>query len=143
MSDQENIKAASALFEAWNAGDLSRLEPYQGDDYTLEQPGAPGPMNKEQAMAYLHNFLTAFPGSQFEVLLTITQGDYVVQHWRATGTNGGPLRSPSGAIIPPSGKNVVVTGSSTSVVKNGKVVRSWNFWDLASLLGQMGVIPPM
>jgi predicted ester cyclase len=92
---------------------------------------------------YNQNFLTAFPGSQFEILLTIAQGDYVVNHWRASGVNSGPLRSPSGTMIPPTGKKVTLVGSTTSQVKDGKVVRSWNFWDMTSLLGQIGLMPPM
>jgi hypothetical protein len=38
---------------------------------------------------------------------------------------------------------VTLVGSTTSQVKNGKVTRSWAFWDLSSLLGQMGLLPPM
>jgi predicted ester cyclase len=143
MSEQENIKAASAFFEAWNAGDLSGSEAYEADNFVAENPGAAGPLNSEQNRKYLENFITAFPGSKFEVLLTVTQGDYVVQHWRATGTNSGVLHSPSGAAIPPTGKRVVIVGSTTSEIKNGKVVHTWGFWDLSSMLGQMGLLPPM
>jgi steroid delta-isomerase-like uncharacterized protein len=143
MSEQENIKAASAFYDAWNAGDLSRMDRYHADDQTSEQPGGAGPLNKQQARMYLQNFLNAFPGSHFEVLLTVVQGDYVVQNWKVTGTNSGPLQSPSGVTIPPTGKKVTVTGSTTSEVKNGKVTRYWSYWDLSSLLGQMGLLPPM
>jgi len=105
MSEQENIKAAHAFFDAWNAGDLSHGEPYQTDGHVAEGPGAAGPMNKEQNRAYLQNFLTAFPGSKFEVLLTVTQGDYIVMHWRVGGgAHTGPLHTPSGGVLPPTGK---------------------------------------
>jgi steroid delta-isomerase-like uncharacterized protein len=144
MSEQENIKAAHAFFEAWNDGDLSKSDPYQADDVIVEQPGAPGPMDREQSRMYLQNFLTAFPGSKFEVLLTITQGDYVVDHWKVSGgAHSNPLQTPSGGSIPPTGKTATVMGSTTSLVKNGKVTHSWGFWDLASLLGQLGLLPPM
>jgi steroid delta-isomerase-like uncharacterized protein len=143
MSEQANIQAASAFYEAWNAGDLNKMDPYQADNYVSEQPGAAGVLDKERSKMYLQNFLTAFPGSRFEVLRTISQGDYVVQHWKVSGTNSGTLHSPSGAAIPPTGKSVVVTGSTTSEVKNGKIVRQWAYWDLAGLLAQMGLLPPM
>ncbi len=143
MSEQENIKAAQSFFEAWNSGDLSKNEAYVADNYVDEGPGAPGPMNVEQSRAYNQNFLTAFPGSKFEVLLTVTQGDYVVTNWKVSGVHSGPLQTPSGGSIPPTGKRATLTGSSTALVKNGKVVHGWNFWDLASLLGQIGLLPPM
>jgi predicted ester cyclase len=144
MSEQENIKAAHAFFDAWNAGDLSKADTFEADGFMAEGPGAAGPMNREQNRMYLQNFLTAFPGSKFEVLLTLTQGDYVVTHWKVSGgAHSGPLHTPSGGVIPPTGKTAIVVGSTTSLVKNNKVTHSWTFWDMASLLGQLGLLPPM
>lgn len=144
MSDQENLKAARSFFDAWNAGDFTQAEAYNAPDFMAEAPGAPGPLNQEQNRMYLQNFATAFPGVKFEILLSISQGDYVVLHWKASGgTHSGPLMSPSGASIPPTGKSATVMGSSTAQVKNGKVSHSWTFWDMASLLGQLGLLPPM
>jgi steroid delta-isomerase-like uncharacterized protein len=143
MSEQESIKAARAFFEAWNAGDLNRNDAFTADDFMQEGPGAPGPMNVEQSRMYNQNFLTAFPGSKFEVLRTIAQGDYVVMNWKITGTHHGPLQTPSGGTIPPTGKTATLVGSTTSEVGDGKVVHSWNFWDMASLLVQLGLLPPM
>ena len=144
MSEQENIKAAHAFFDAWNAGDLSKGDVHNAPDFMAEGPGAPGPMNTEQNRMYSQNFLTAFPGSKFEIVLTVAQGDYVVLNWKVGGgAHTGPLRAPSGAIIPPTGKSVTLVGSTTSQVKNGKVTHSWAFWDMTSLLGQLGLLPPM
>jgi predicted ester cyclase len=143
MSEQENIKAAQSFIEAWNSGDLNKNAQYEAENYLGEAPGSPGPLNAVQNRAYNQNFLTAFPGSKFEVVLTVTQGDYVVTNWKVSGVHTGPLQTPSGGTIPPTGKRASLTGSSTAQVKNGKVVHSWNFWDLASLLGQLGLLPPM
>jgi predicted ester cyclase len=92
---------------------------------------------------YNQSFLTAFPGSKFEVLHTISQGDYVVVNWRASGAHTGPLQLPSGSTIQPTGKTATVLGSTTFQIENGKITRSLNFWDLASFLGQLGLLPPM
>jgi steroid delta-isomerase-like uncharacterized protein len=143
MSEQENIKAAAAFFEAWNAGDLSRDSAYSADDFMAEVPGAPGPLNREQATMYNQNFLTAFPGSKFEVLRTISQGDYVVMHWKISGKNTGALQTPSGGVVPPTGRTGTVVGSTTSQLRDGKVIHTWTFWDMASLLNQLGLLPPM
>ncbi len=144
MSEQENIKAAHSFFDAWNAGDLSRGDIYEADGFMSEGPGAAGPMNREQNRMYLQNFLTAFPGSKFELLLTIVQGDYVVTHWKVGGgAHTGPLRTPTGGTVPPTGKKVTVVGSTTAQLKNGKLIYSWTFWDMASFLGQLGLLPPM
>jgi len=144
MSEQENIKAAHAFFDAWNAGDLSKGDPYEADGFMAEGPGAAGPMNKQQNRAYIQNFLTAFPGSKFEALLTVVQGDYVVVNWKVGGgAHTGPLHTPSGGVVPPTGKTATLVGSTTSQVKHGKITHSWTFWDMTSLLGQLGLLPPM
>jgi steroid delta-isomerase-like uncharacterized protein len=143
MSEQENLKAANAFFEAWNSGNLRMSLAYLADDFKGEAPGSPAPLNGEQNLAYNQNFMTAFPGTKFKVLLTVMQGDYVVTNWTITGKNTGPLHSPSGAVIPPTGKTVTTNGSTTSQLRNGKIVYSWTFFDMAGLLGQLGLIPTM
>lgn len=143
MSEQVNLRAARAFFDAWNSGDLNKADAYEADDFMAEGPGAPGPMTTTQNRTYVQNFLTAFPGSQFEEWLTVSEGEYVVTHWRISGTHSAPLHSPSGAAIPPTGKRVTLTGSTTSQIREGKVVRTWNYWDMASLLAQIGLLPPM
>jgi steroid delta-isomerase-like uncharacterized protein len=143
MSEQENIKAANAFYDIWNGGDLSKLAPFHADNFMADNPGLPGPVNSTQHRAYLQNFLTAFPGSKFEVLLTLVQGDYVVTNWKVSGVHTGPLQTPSGGSIPPTGKKILLTGSTTAQVKNGKVVHDSSFWDMSSLLGQLGLLPPM
>ncbi len=143
MAEQANIQVARAFFDAWNAHDLNQFDQYEADDMTVEAPGTPGPMTKAQNRMYNQGFITAFPDGHFDVTLTVAQGDYVVLHWSATGTHTGPMATPSGGTVPPTGKAARVTGSSTFEIKNGKVTRSWTFWDMTSLLGQLGLMPAM
>lgn len=143
MSEQDNIKVAKASFDAWNAHDFSQLDALEADGLMVEGPGAPGPMNKEQARMYNEGYLTAFPDIHFEVTRTIAQGDFVVVHWTGTGTHTGPMRTPSGGTIPPTGKKGMVSGSSTFEIKNGKIVHGWTYWDMTALLGQLGLMPAM
>ncbi|MDR3577424.1 MAG: ester cyclase [Anaerolineaceae bacterium] len=143
MSEQDNIKIARSFFDAWNSGDLSRSAPYEASDMKIEAPGAPASLDREQNRKYNQNFLTAFPGSKFEVMLIVAQGDYVVQNWTITGKNTGPMQSPSGNMIAPTGKVVTLSGSSTTQIKNGKIVHGWTYWDMASFLTQLGLLPPM
>jgi predicted ester cyclase len=77
------------------------------------------------------------------VLPTIAQGDYVVTNWKVSGTHKDPLQTPSGGSIPPTGKNARLMGNTTAQVKSSNVGRVWNYWDMTSLLGQLGLLPPM
>ena len=143
MPEQDNIKIARANFDAINAQDLDKWSALQTADVMTEGTGAPAPMNREQNRMFIQGFLTAFPDLHFEVTRAIAQGNDVVLHWTATGTHNGPLPTPTGGSIPATAKKAAVAGSSTFELKDGKITRGWIFWDMTSLLGQLGVLPPM
>jgi steroid delta-isomerase-like uncharacterized protein len=143
MSEQENTRIAEKFFEALNAHDLSRTKPLEAANYKSKAPGAPDAMDAEQSRAYTQGFITAFPDLNFELTQKIAQGEYVVINWIGRGTHNGNLRTPTGGTIPPTGKKAAVHGSTTYQITNGKVVRSWIFWDMVSLLSQLGLMPPM
>jgi len=141
MSEQENVRVAEKLFEAINAHNLTQGLDYYAPDYLYEAPGVPGQFNREQAQAYTQGFLDAFPDLHFEIKHKISQGDYVVINWSASGTHTGPLTTPTGDQLPPTGKKAVVPGSTTYEFISGKVSRSWVHWDMVTLLAQLGLMP--
>jgi steroid delta-isomerase-like uncharacterized protein len=143
MSEQENIRVAEKLFEAINAHDLDRGSDYETDDYKFEGPGSNGALNRDQGRAYIQGFINAFPDLHFELKQKIAQGDYVVINWVASGTHTGPLLTPTGATIPPTGKKATTPGSTTYQIKNGKAMAAWTYWDMVTLLAQLGLMPGM
>jgi len=102
-----------------------------------------GPRTSWEKRLFAQAYLAAFPDAHPEVTLLIAQGNYVVAHITATGTHTGPLSTPTGSSIAATGKLVVMKASETHELQDGKIFRSWSFADLASLLGQLGVMPPM
>ena len=143
MSEQHNIKVLRANFEALNAQEWDKWSQLRAADFMAEVPGAPAPLNIEQLRMFNQNYRTAFPDGHVDVTLMIAQGNYVVAHWTGTGTHTGPLPTPTGSSIPATGKKVVLKGSDTYELKGGEIFRSWTFVDMASLLGQLGLLPPM
>ena len=100
-------------------------------------------MNRAQSRLFAQAYLKAFPDARLEVTLLIAQGTYVVAHTTATGTQTGPLHTPTGNSIPATGKQVLLKASETYQLKGGKISRLWGFFDRVSLLGQLGLMPPM
>ena len=143
MSVQENTSIAEKFFEAINAHDLNRTKPLEAPNYKSKATGFPDAMDADQARAYTQGFITAFPDLNFEISQKIAQGDFVVFNWIARGAHTGNLRTPTGSMIPPTGKKAAVHGSTTYEIKNGKAVRSWIFWDMVTLLTQLGLMPGM
>ena len=143
MSEQENVASVEKLFAALNARELGSTDAMYAADFQAESPGRPEPMTLEQSRENLQGFLTAFPDLSFELGAKVAQGDFVAVTWVANGTHTGPLPTPSGDSIPATNKKVTNTGSSFYHFENGKIIRVKTFWDMASLLMQIGMMPGM
>ena len=143
MSEQENTRLALKFFEGLNSHVAGANRDLQTADYRQESPGAPEALNTEQAEGYINGFFEAFPDLHFDIRHTIAQGDYVVVNWMASGTHTGGMRTPTGAVLPATGKKAMVPGSTTYLFKGGKAAQSWVHWDMVTLLAQLGLMPGM
>ena len=146
MSELDNIHIAEKLFDAINAHNLNLGDSYQAVDYKFEGPGTDrngGALNRDQAKAYTQGFITGFPDLHFELTHRVAQGEFVVINWVGSGTHTGPLPTPTGDTLPATGKKAAVFGSTTYQFKNGKAVKGWTYWDMVSLLSQLGMMPGM
>jgi predicted ester cyclase len=76
--------------------------------------------------------------THFTIEDVIAEGDKVVTRWTARGTHKGELQG-----IPPTGKQVVVTGIVINRLVNGKLEEGWSNFDALGMLQQLGVIPSM
>jgi steroid delta-isomerase-like uncharacterized protein len=143
MSEQDNVRIASGYMEALNSHDYERVRAYHAESFQALLPGAPGPAGEAAHRAFMQANWDAFPDLTFRSTLTIAQGDYVVTNWIGEGTHTGPLATPTGGSIPATGIKGTIPGSDTIEIKNGKIVRAEVYFDVASLLGQLGLMPPM
>jgi ketosteroid isomerase-like protein len=143
MSEQDNIRAVEQAFDDINTKNLGRSADLYDPGYKFEGPGAPGPMPYEPSLAYIQGFITAFPDLHFALKHKIADGDNVAVTWTAIGTHTGPMLTPTGATIPPTGKKGVINGCTTYEFKGNKIVASATYWDMVSLLTQLGLMPGM
>jgi hypothetical protein len=65
----------------------------------------------------------------------------VVVNWVGSGTHTGPLRTPTGDMLPATGKKARVPGSTTYQFRGNLASRSWQYWDMVTLLAQLGLMP--
>ncbi len=140
MSEQENIRITRKLFDSLNSHDVNENIQYLANDVKTTGTGAPKVLDKEGSRAYTQQFMDAFPDLHFDVKEIIAQGDWVAATWTARGTHNAPLVSPGGDTIPPTHKKTEVPGSTIFQFKNDKVVRQEIYWDMMTLLMQLGVV---
>lgn len=141
MSEQENSRIAKMFFERLNRREIDAVPEYEHADMTTEAPDVAGSMTRDQYKEYLQGYLDAFPDLHFNLLQTIAQGNYVVVIWHASGTHSGPMRAPNGDMIPATNRKGVVEGNTLYEFRGGKIARTKNFWDVAGLLMQLGLMP--
>jgi len=83
----------------------------------------------------LDRYVNAFPDGRLTVDQQTTDGAFVTTRWTLTGTHTGELDG-----IPPSGRQVTVSGITISRVEGDLVVEEWTSWDRLGLLVQLGAI---
>jgi predicted ester cyclase len=94
-----------------------------------------GPAGWKENMNF---WLGAFPDGKVEVTNVIDGGDSVAVEYTGRGTNTGPMPTPEGE-MPPTGKSVKLSFVDIWQFEGGKVVGGRNYFDAASLMGQLGV----
>ena len=106
-------------------------------DHIYHDPGSPwvqtGPRGMKELIGTYHN---AVKDARWDVQAMLTGGDVVVTRWTGSGTHTGELMG-----IAPTGKPVKVDGIWMHRIADGKIVESWNCWDMLGMLQQLGVIP--
>src|SRR4051812_42733606 len=136
MSEQ-NQQTAQRFFEIYSSGDLDQLDPIVAPDAVDHDPYNPhGNDGLEGVKKTMAMYREAFPDVHFAIEDQIEADDRVVTRWTATGTHDGELMG-----VPASHKTSTVTGMSIDRFEDGKVVESWNQWDVMGLMQNIGAVP--
>ena len=135
MGNPQNEQIAARGFEAFNTGDLSIVDEVTADNAVNHDPAQPeearGPEGFKQIIQLYRG---AFPDLHIEIEEQFSDGDLVCTRWSSSGTNDGELMG-----MPPTGKHATSSGIAIDKIQDGKVVETWNQWDNAGLMQQLGI----
>jgi predicted ester cyclase len=134
MSIEENKAIVRRHFEQFcNRGHCAAANEMYTADYihhNLLTPHAPlSPQHEQDPVVMLR---IALPDLRITIDSMMVKGEEVVVRWRITGTDKGGL---GGA--PPTGNQVMIMGTSTFRVDDGKIVKDWLQLDLLRILQQI------
>ena len=90
-------------------------------------------IEREQFKGYLQISLDAFPDLVVTVEDQIAEGDKVVTRWTAQGTHRGSFFG-----LEATGKQVRLQAIHIHQIKNGKIARLWEEFDMFGLRQQLG-----
>ena len=123
--------------EPWE-GKMGVIDELVAPDYVGHDPSQPELHGPEGVKGFITSYLSAFPDGRITIDEQLEEGELVASRWTGRGTHRGDLMG-----IPPTGKQVTVSGITVSRVKNGKVVEEWSNWDTLGMLQQLGAVPAM
>ena len=124
--------------EAWASRNLEKLESLHADDCVYEDV-ARGVVRKgkKEISEYFRGLLVGFPDVKFETKGVFFSNNRVCWEWVMTGTHLGNLES-----LPATRRTISVRGVTVEEIRGDKKSRVSDYYDEATLLRQLGVIPP-
>lgn len=124
-------------FAAWNAHDVEKIASFFTDDLAYEHvPRGETYRSKDQLKAWVKASFDAIPDFKLDITSLFASGDLLACEWVMTGTDTHPL-SPD---APATGKSFSVRGTTIAQMKDGKIQREADYWDLATFLRQLGLM---
>lgn len=124
--------------EFWNTGNLDVIDEIYAADLVFHNPFAPHVREIEGYKQYAMAVFTGFPDFHLTIEDLVAGGDKVTKRWTARGTQTGEFLG-----IPPTGKQVTLTGIVIFRIAGGKIVEIWENYDALGMMQQLGVIPPL
>ena len=140
IDTEKEMKAlADANLEVWNKGNLSLFDEILSPEIVLHHNDSEDLTGIEAYKEWVSSTRTGFPDFNVTFDEIIIKGEYLVVRWTASGTNTGPFLG-----LPPTGKKVNFSGAIITHVVDGKAIESWQYYNLAEMLTQLGytISPP-
>lgn len=143
MSRQELIEAAKASTEAYNEKDWEAAREALTPDFVYDEVVTSRKAEGvEEVLAVWRGWATAFPDSRATFEEPLVDGNVVVLRLRWRGTHSGPPAFPTGEILP-TGKKIDFRSCQIYRIEDGKAAEMRQYFDLLTMLSQLGVAPEM
>jgi steroid delta-isomerase-like uncharacterized protein len=127
-----------AIADAINAHDPAKFAASYADDATLTVAGFPEPIKgKDAIQADTKKYVDAFPNVKFAFARAWGKNEVLVTEWVVNGTHSGEFMG-----MKATEKPVGYTGLSiASVNPDGKIKEEHRYFDVGTMLAQMGMAP--
>jgi ketosteroid isomerase-like protein len=141
MSAQDNARLIQTLLEAFNAKDTGPHAAMSTDDFeVLDVPSGMTLRGPDGHRQLVQSWMTAFPDGQVQATSLFTTEDQGHLEYIGRGTNTGPFPYSSGQIAP-TGRQVEFRVSAGLQFREGKVASIHYYYDLLTVLQQLGLVP--
>ena len=126
------------LWTAWNSHDWEKTSPFYDDDCIMEDLPSKICHGKRELEEYYKYLLVGYPDLNFEAKRSFGTATQIATEWIMSGTHTGNT-----ARFKATGKSFSIPGISIIEIQSGKIVRETDYWDMHSLLQQLGLMAPI
>jgi steroid delta-isomerase-like uncharacterized protein len=120
--------------------DVDSMVNLYADNAIVMTPDAGQLKGSKQIAQYWHQFVDAFPDSNYQYISKIEAGNKAVDEGYFIGTHSKPMTLPTGQTIPPTGNKVQVRSCEVATVENGKITEHHMYFDEVEFLRQLGLV---
>jgi steroid delta-isomerase-like uncharacterized protein len=136
------IEIAKAAVTAYNEKDWKKARELMAADGVYEEKATHRRLQgADQIIEALQGWAAAFPDSRATFIREFASEDTAVLELVWKGVHSGPLHTTAG-VIPGSNKPIEMPACQVVRVEGGKIKNSTHYFDLLTMLTQIGVIQP-
>jgi steroid delta-isomerase-like uncharacterized protein len=135
---------AKKLADAYTKHDVDAVAKLYASDAVAYDPMYPEPLRGRDAIRKdAASYIRAFPDLRFEILNAIEKDDRTgAAEVRLTGTQTGPMDTPTGEQIPPTNKRTENRGGGfVKLNDRGEIIEERRYYDVGTILRQLGIVP--
>ena len=135
-----NTEISQKLMNGFNEGNWDMVRECLADNVNYDEK-ATG-RQAHTADAWIENskgWKNAFPNATGTIVNRLEKGDTIVEEIMWKGTHEGDMMTPDGQTIPATNKSMENPAIMVSTFKDGKVVETKHYFDMMSMLAQLGL----
>ena len=135
------VDVAKSQLLDYNDKNFERMRATVTPDFVYNELGTGRKLQGiDQAVNAFRGWATALPDSKGTIVNEVVSGNTVVLELTWNGTHTGPLETPNGRIAP-TGRTINLPACQVIEVAGDKVRSVRHYFDMASLLNQIGALP--
>lgn len=135
--------ARRVMEQVWNQGNMAAVDELFTPTAVIHgRTAAEDIQGADGFKQYVTQLRTTFPDLRLAIQDQIAEGDKVANRFTMHGTQKGGLRLGPSSSLPPTGKEVSLTGIVINRIQDGKITETWVNVDQLGLLEQLGLFPP-
>ena len=126
-------------YSAWNSHDAEKIASFFTADCVHEDVAVGAVFRgKNELKTGISPLFAAFPDFKLELKSILRDASRLAHERVISGTQAGAL---SGLGIPTTGKSFSIRGASITELRDGKISRNTDYWNLTTMLQQLGAMP--